>query len=237
MGRKSKFFPEQKLEVVEDYLCGKKGLTQILFELSVTKKSFYQWVRKYKLHGAEGLITVNKNKHYSPELKQDAVTDYLNAKGSLFDICNKYDISNHGLLLAWIKKYNSHEGFKSHNVQGDRFMTRGRKTTYEEKVEIVAFCISNNDNYQLTSDKFQVSYQQVYTWVQKYRANGYEALADNRGRRKTTEELTESERFAVQLKLIEAENRRLKMENDFLKKLDEVERRREKVNHFKKTNT
>lgn len=43
-------------------------------------------------------------------------------------------------------------------------MTNGRKTTYEERIEIVAFCISNNDDYQATADKFNVSYQQVYTW-------------------------------------------------------------------------
>ena len=27
-------------------------------------------------------------------------------------------------------------------------MTKGRKTTYEERIEIVSFCIANNDNYQ-----------------------------------------------------------------------------------------
>ena len=48
-------------------------------------------------------------------------------------------------------------------------MTKGRKTPYNERVEIVAFCIENNDNYQLTSDKYKVSYQQVYTWVRKYK--------------------------------------------------------------------
>ena len=63
-------------------------------------------------------------------------------------------------------------------------MTKGRKTTYNERVEIVAFCIENNYNYQLTSDKYKVSYQQVYTWVRKYKANGYESLRDNRGKRK-----------------------------------------------------
>ena len=126
----------------------------------------------------------------------------------------------------WIKKYNSHKTFKSHNKQGDRIMTNGRKTTYEERTEIVAFCISNNDDYQATADKFKVSYQQVYAWVRKYEANGYEALMDRRGKRKEAAELTESEKLSAQLKLIEAENRRLKMENDFLKKLKEVERRR-----------
>jgi transposase-like protein len=105
-------------------------------------------------------------------------------------------------------------------------MTNGRKTTYEERIEIVAFCISNNDDYQATADKFKVSYQQVYAWVRKYEANGYEALMDRRGKLKEAAELTESEKLSAQFKLIEAENRRLKMENDFLKKLNEVERRR-----------
>ena len=105
-------------------------------------------------------------------------------------------------------------------------MTNGRKTTYEERTEIVAFCISNNDDYQATADKFNVSYQQVYAWVRKYKANGYEALMDRRGKHKQATELTESEKLFAQLKLIEAENKRLKMENNFLKKLKEVERRR-----------
>lgn len=62
--------------------------------------------------------------------------------------------------------------------------------------------------------------------VKKYKEQGYEALLDRRGKRKNPEKLNESEKSAAQLKLLEAENRRLKMENDFLKKLNEVERRR-----------
>lgn len=44
-------------------------------------------------------------------------------------------------------------------------MTKGRKTTYEERIEIVSFCIENHKNYQLTVDTYQVSYQQIYSWV------------------------------------------------------------------------
>ena len=226
MGRKAKVSPGQKLEAVEDYLCGNKSSIQICYELNVTKKSFDQWVRKFKLHGAEGLKTTTKNTFYPIELKYQAIKDYLDGIGSLFEICSKYNISSHSILQQWIKKYNSHKTFKSHNKQGDRIMTNGRKTTYEERTEIVAFCISNNDDYQATADKFKVSYQQVYTWVRKYEANGYEALMDRRGKRKEATELTESEKLSAQLKLIESENTRLKMEIDFLKKLKEVERRR-----------
>lgn len=105
-------------------------------------------------------------------------------------------------------------------------MTKGRKTTYDERIEIVAFCIENNDNYQLTSDKYKVSYQQVYSWVRKYKANGQDSLIDNRGKSKTFNEMSDSQRLMAQIKLLEAQNKRLEMENDFLKKLEEIERRR-----------
>ena len=36
-------------------------------------------------------------------------------------------------------------------TKGDRIMTKGRKTTYEERIEIVSFCIANNDDYHLTA--------------------------------------------------------------------------------------
>ncbi len=66
-----------------------------------------------------------------------------------------------------MKYNNNHSINRSHNRREDKIMIKGRKTTYGEKIEIVAFCIENNDNYQLTSDKYKVSYQQVYTWVKK----------------------------------------------------------------------
>ena len=104
-------------------------------------------------------------------------------------------------------------------------MTKGRKTTYEERDDIVSFCIANANDYNLTSNKYDVSYQQVYTWMKKYKKDGYNALVDRRGRHKRIEELSESDKTTAHLKLLKAENKRLKMENDFLKKLKEIERR------------
>lgn len=40
-----------------------------------------------------------------------------------------------------------------------------RKTTFEERKEIVEHCISHNHNYKDTAAKFHVSYSQVYSWV------------------------------------------------------------------------
>jgi transposase len=226
MSRKAKYSLIEKLKAIEEYISDEKGATQIIHEMSIDQSTFYEWVRKYRHNGLESLKASSTNKYYSDSVKITAVKDYLDGKGSLRNICGIYRISSTYVLRNWIKKYNSHKTFKSHNKQGDRIMTNGRKTTYEERTEIVAFCISNNDDYQATADKFKVSYQQVYTWVRKYEANGYEALMDRRGKRKEAAELTESQKLSAQLKLIESENTRLKMEIDFLKKLKEVERRR-----------
>lgn len=164
MGRKTKVTVEEKIRAIEDYLSGKRFVSQICFELQTHCRSFYDWLRKYQSHGKQGLQIMRKNTFYSEVTKLQAITDYAKGIGSLDQICNKYDISNHTILLKWIKKYNGHEITKSHNALGDRSMTKGRITTYEERVTIVAFCIENNDNYKLTSERFQVSYQQVYTW-------------------------------------------------------------------------
>ena len=225
MGRKSKISHEIKIQIVEDYLAGKISLQSTAKKLGVNRTAVDGWIRKYKAFGREGLINKRYNSSYSSEIKTQAVIDYLDGKGSLDDICIKYKISAIGILQQWIKKYNGHKIFKSHSTKGDKLMTKGRKTTYEERFEIVSFCFANDHDYNLTANKFNVSYQQVYTWVKKYNKDGYNALVDRRGKNKAFEELSESEKFSAQLKLLEAENRRLKMENDFLKKLEEIERR------------
>lgn len=105
-------------------------------------------------------------------------------------------------------------------------MTKGRKTTYDERVEIVKYCIEHQNNYAETAEKYQVSYQQVYAWTNKYKKSGVEALQDKRGKRKNASEMSELEKLKARNKLLEAEIRRKQMEIDFLKKLEEIERGR-----------
>lgn len=54
--------------------------------------------------------------------------------------------------------------------------------------------------------------------------DGVEALQDKRGKRKTLDEMSEIEELKAENKLREAKNNRQKMEMDFLKKLEEIER-------------
>ena len=86
-----------------------------------------------------------------------------------------------------------------------------RKTTIEERKEIVEYCINHNRNYKETASVYSVSYSQVYSWVKKYDENGDDGLIDKRGHHKSDDELSE-------LELLRRENIRLK------KKLEEQER-------------
>ena len=101
---------------------------------------------------------------------------------------------------------------------------KGKETTYEEKLNIVQDYLNNNLSYRETAEKFQVSYNNVYAWVNKYKKHGPDGLIDSRGGSKPTAILTDKERLNVENKALKARNEYLEMENDALKKLQEVER-------------
>lgn len=106
-------------------------------------------------------------------------------------------------------------------------MTKARKTTLEERMEIVKECIASENNYGATALKYEVSYQQVYTWVKKYRALGEAGLEDRRGHRAgTLPSRTPEEELRDKIAQLERRNFDLEMENALLKKVKELERRR-----------
>ena len=225
MSRKVKYSAEEKICAVNEYLDGKGSMTSIADRLGITFQSFKQWVKNYEAMGADAFSTY-QNKRYSKPEKEQAVTAYLAGEGSLMDICKKYKIRSTRQLRTWIKKYNSHEERKASRTGGPVIMTKGRKTTFEEQVEIASYCISHDHNYAGTAEKFSVSYQQARNYTLKYEKDGVDALQDNRGKRKPEDSLTEVERLRAELKLEKAKRQKAEMEASFLKKLDEIERRR-----------
>lgn len=226
MGRKSKVTFEQKLSAVNDYLEGRKSQGQLAKEHNVVKASVRQWISKYQAIGKLGLITSSKNTCYSEEVKYAAIEEYLAGNDSLLDICKKYNIRSKTQLSNWVLKYNGHEKIKSSGTGGKPIMTKGRITEFEERIEIVKYCIEHDRNYNETAKKYQVSYHQVRSWIVKYDESGVDSLIDRRGKHKSENRLTELDRLKAQNKLLEAKNRRLEMENEVLKKLEEIERGR-----------
>lgn len=217
---------EVKLITVKNIVNNRVGIREAARSLGVAYQSIQKWVAIYKGLGTEGFNERNQNHKYTSELKQQAVIEYLDGNSSLMDICIKYKIRSPKQLRDWIMKYNSHNKLKTSGTGGIHVMTKGRDTNYEERIEIIKYCIENENNYAETAEKYKVSYQQVYSWIKKYQTKGIEALQDGRGKRKKESEMSELEKLKAKNKLLEAENRRQLMEIEFLKKLDEVERRR-----------
>lgn len=101
-----------------------------------------------------------RNNKYSVELKLQAVQDYLKGKESLREICIKYGIPDKRSLRQWIMWYNGHKEFKERRGAGTEiYMTKGRKTTLEERIEIVEYCIGHGKNYPTKIKKYGISYQ------------------------------------------------------------------------------
>ena len=165
----------------------------------------------------------HKNKKYSSELKLQAVQDYHSGKGSYETLKEKYKIRSSTQLMNWVKWYNGHREIKKRSAaKGEIYMTKGRKTTQEERTEIVAFCIEHGKDYGLTVETYDVSYQQVYSWVRKYEEKGVRGLTDRRGKAKPEEEMTESDRLRQENKILQAKIKDQEMEIAFLKKLREL---------------
>jgi transposase-like protein len=182
------------------------------------------WKAKFDTGGIDALNESRTQRLYTREQKIAAVRDYLDGLTKM-ETLSKHHISSWSVLYRWIKKYTGHSELTDSRKGMDRAMAKGRTTTFEERIEIVRYCLENERNYQRTAELFAVSYQQVYGWTKKYDADGVHGLEDRRGRMKQEQELANEEKLERRIQQIERENERLRAENLFLKKLEEIERR------------
>jgi transposase len=226
MSVKNEYTGAEKLAILQELETGQDGRLDVAGKYNISITTLKKWRHRYELYGFEGLEIKIHQEKYSAELKLQAVQDYLSGDYSQYQIIDRYKIASRTQLKSWIDKYNGHSSLCSYKNGGARTMTNGRSTTWEERIEIVQYCLSHNRDYQTSVEKYQVSYQQVYQWVKKYEADGEDALKDGRGRKRVPEELSEADRQKLAMKKLEYENERLRAENALLKKLQELERRR-----------
>ena len=223
MPRRSKLTDKERIAAVQEYLEGKGSYAAIAKRYGINHERFRQMVIRAKTEGIEAVRISSRNKKYSTEIKLKAVTEYLEGKCSQMEICAKYHITQDTVFRRWISCYNSGKDFKE-RTRSERGITmnKGRKTTQEERAEIVAFCIENGKDYGIAMEKYGISYQQIYSWVRKYEAKGVEGLTDRRGKAKPEEELTEADRLRMENKILQAKLEEMEMENKLLKKLREL---------------
>jgi transposase-like protein len=227
MGRKAKYTFEQKRKAVEEYLTGEKSAAEIACELEMRKGGethVRTWAKLYQANGPDSLKPRLKNSSYTKAFKEQVVQDYVRGRLSLNELMAKYNISSGQVIRSWIKKYNNHIELEDYDPHPEVYMAERKKTTKEERLEIVQYCLEHNKNYRSTAARYGCSYSQVYDWVRRYNETGEDGLEDRRGKHKTEEQLSDLEKAERKNKQLEERIKRLEVENEFLKKLNAIKR-------------
>lgn len=221
---KSPHTPEFRAQVSQEYLDGYGSYNFLATKYNIGRTTLQEWVAKYKIYGIEAFAVTQGNSAYTAEYKFLCVKDVLSGKGSIDEIVAKYNISSRQILRDWIMKYNANRELKDYDPKREVYMAEARrKTSIEERKEIVEYCINHNRNYKDTAAKFDVSYSQVYSWVKKYEIKGEEALSDKRGYHKTDDEVDELERLRRENLRLKRQLKEKDMLTELLKKVKEFE--------------
>ena len=228
MGRKNKYSKEIKIKAVKEYIKGIKSLVEIAYDLGCHKEAVRGWVMMYKVYGASIFDDKPHNQSYTKEFKEKVIKEYLDGKGSITDLKTKYKILSYDTLRRWILKYNNGIILTDYKPMREVYSMKSRKVSYEERIEIVKYCIANNYDYKTTSNKYNVPYSQVYTWVKKVKENGYESLEPQKKGPKPKnliEPKTPEEVLELENERLRRENERLQLELEVLKKKHRLQKR------------
>ncbi len=224
MGRRINYSAEEKLKIVDDCLKGRDNPNHIAQSRGISKSSILRWMAKYRAEGPAAFLPTEKNRKYSAELKRKVAEEYLSGKASVMELMAKYAIRSEERIRDWVKIYNNRGDFKE-IVEGGSTTVKARPTTQEERLKIVQDCIEQGMSYSEAAVKYQVSYQQVRSWVLRFREKGEAGLEDRRGKRKKDQTpRTREEELEQRIAQLEHEKYLLEAENWLLKKVKELER-------------
>lgn len=223
-----KYSKEFKLQLLKEHEQG-ASFYSLEKEHGIAFGTIRNWYAAMKKNGPDALERRNSMLcRYTADFKMQVVKDYLSGGESYLTVALKYGINGETTVRNWVMQYNNHEELTDTRNIGGPLMAekiKGRTTTLEERIKIVEYCISHSNNYSATAKEYSCSYNQVYSWVQKYNSKGIDGLKDGRGRNKSVEELSDQERLEAENRLLKAELKKKQMELDLLKKLEEIERR------------
>jgi transposase-like protein len=221
---KAKYSPAMKQQIIEEYKSGTISRSDLKSTYGMNPDTIYKWLQKYELYRVRAFIKESGNTTYTKEFKIKCVEEYIRGHGSLIDISSTYNISSSSVLLNGVKCYNANKELKDYNPKMEVYMADSRrKTTIEERKEIVEYCINHKRNYKDTAALFNVSYSQVYSWVKKYDLNGEDGLSDKRGQHKADDEIDELERLRRENLTLKRQLEEKDMLTELLKKVKEFE--------------
>ena len=106
MSERKKLKPEEKVKIVRKYLAGEVSISRAAAEAGVDYETLRGWVMQYEAEGGAVFLPGRRNHTYSPEVKLQAVQEYLSGKGSLAELSKKYGLRDRKQLRNWLKVYN-----------------------------------------------------------------------------------------------------------------------------------
>jgi len=202
---------EQPYQV--DFLKKCEELKNLSEEFEVNPLS---WTKESNLGG----FTMTK---FSFEDKLRAVNMYLRGYGSN-TVAKVYKVKNHSNILMWVKRY------QKYGIDG--LKVRYPKYDYDGnfKLNVLNWRKRHKASYPETALQFDISNPgTIATWQRKLDTKGVDALFTRRGRAKhmTTNNNKQAEKSELsELERLRAENRALRVENEYLKKLDALVQKR-----------
>ena len=165
---------------------------------------------------------------YSPEFKLKAIEYYLKGNKSMRGVAKELGIPSHTPLKEWIKRYEEHG--KEGLINRSKFFYSG-----EYKQYVVEYMHSNHLSATGTAVHFNLQTAAVLRWERIYYEEGPQGLyMKQRGNPKNINFKSERKLDKKIEEDLISENQRLRMENEYLKKLNALVQERIKRENEKK---
>ncbi len=228
MDKRIKFTKEEKIAVAKRYLEGGIGSNSLAREVGCNKQLILCWAYAYKEYGENAFRDTTKHRAYTKEFKKQVV-DYYLEHGSVHLTAAHYCISGH-VLRNWIKAHKDGT-LKDKIPMPEVYHMKGRRTTFEERKEIVHYCLAHDKNYKETAKIYSLPYSRVFNMVKKYEQEGEEGIMDAKTRN-ALHPLTETEKLRRENERLKKELKLEKLKRELVQKKISLEK--ERLQEFKK---
>ena len=156
--------------------------------------------------------------------KSQAALRYLNGKESSYQIAKSMG-TNHQAVLKWVKQY---------EYLGDNaFLKKCTNYSPQFKLDVLNFMIENGTSLNVTAAIFGIAAPStILQWRKQLETQGFDALqSKEKGRPSMKKETNKQSKIAPvegSPEALQAEINRLRMENEYLKKLNALVQAKEK---------
>jgi transposase len=154
---------------------------------------------------------------FSSEFRKKVVQEYLTGLGST-TLCKKYGIGSKQTILDWVHRYEKF-GVEAFEVRSPKFDYDG-----SFKAKVLKWRMENRASLSETALHFDITNAgTISSWEKKFHEEGLEALYKRRGRPKQMIQNPKGNKHTKnkfsEVEQLKEENKLLKIENEYLKKL------------------